>query len=132
MRKVKALLTVTVLALAACAFTCHKAANISHGVAVSINDLQAAEISLHQVGKVTDEEHQALQQGFKEVAQADIAIRKCIAASGAPGCVDAGIDEVNNLLNSKVTGIKNPDSRQQIQLLGQGLVTALTALKAAL
>jgi hypothetical protein len=46
--------------------------------------------------------------------------------------VDAGIDAVNIFLNSKVNGIKNPDSKAALQVSGQAVITALTALKAAL
>lgn len=121
------------LVLLASGFTCHHAAlQSSTGVAASLKALQDGEITLHQQGTVSDSEHRMLQEGFKTIAQEDKVVRQCIYDSGAGGCVDEGIATVQNFLDSKVNGVKNPDSRKQIQLLGQSLITALNTLKAAL
>lgn len=131
--KLKILSIIPILALTLCAFTCsHTAATASHGVAASLNALQSAEIALYNAKQVTPSEHLTLEQGFKTLAQEDKAVRQCIATTDVPSCVDGGINAVNSFLASGVNGIKNPDSKQQIQLLGQALVTSLTTLKAAL
>lgn len=130
MRKLMYLLPIVLLLCSG--FTCHQSARISHGVAVSINDLQAAEISLHGLGQISDDEHRSLEQGFKTLAQADLSVRRCIASSGAPGCVDGAIDAVNALSSSTIIGVKNPDSKKQLQLLAQALIASLNTLRAAL
>jgi hypothetical protein len=115
------------------AFTCHhQALQTSAGVAASLQALQQSEISLHTLGKVSDDEHRLLQEGFKTLYQTDKSVRQCLYTTNAPGCVDSAISAVNAFVSSKANGIKNPDSRQQITLLAQAVITSLNTLRAAI
>jgi hypothetical protein len=129
------IIVITILVMTLSGFSCsrHQAMQTSAGIAASLKAMQDTEISLHNTGKVDDEEHRLLQQGFIFLAHADKDVRQCIYLSGAPTCVDAGINSVHNLLASPaVVGIKNHDSQQQMQLAGQALINSLNILKAAL
>jgi hypothetical protein len=124
---------VLLVALLLAGFTCnHQAAQVSLGVAASVNNLQSAEIRLHDIGKITDDEHRLLMEGFKTLAQTNIDVRRCIATTNTPTCVDAGINSINDFVDSKANGIKDPDSRTQMKLLAQAVITSLVALKSAL
>lgn len=133
-RSRKAVFLVVVLSLLLSGYTCNKqkALQTSSGVAASLKALQDGEIAAHQQGQVTDAEHRLLQEGLKSIAQEDKVVRQCIYASGAQSCVDSGIATVQVFLDSKVNGIKNPDSRVKMQLLGQSVITSLNILKGAL
>lgn len=135
MRKALSLVLVLSLTVLSSGFSCnrHKALQTSLGVAASLKAMQDSEIALHNAGKVDDVEHRLLQQGFIVLAKSDKDVRQCIAVSGAATCVDIGINAVNNLLAAPaVVGIKNPESKQTMQLAGQSLVTSLNILKGAL
>lgn len=133
-RKLLSTILTLAIVMALTGFSCHHAAlQTSLGVAASLKAMQDAEINLHTVGKLDDSEHRLLQQGFRLLAQSDKDVRQCIYASGAPTCVDIGINAAQRLLASPtVVGIKNPDSQQQLQLAGQSLITSLSILKGAL
>lgn len=133
MRQSKYLILTFLLLLLCSGFTCnHRAAQISLGVAASLKAAQNGEINLHNAKQISDDEHRTLQEGFKTLFQVDKDVRVCIANTNVSACVDTGTAAVNDFLNSKVNGIKNPDSKQAIQLLGQSIIIALTSLKAAL
>lgn len=124
-------LTLTLLFLPG--FICNKAMQSSVGVAASLKAFQDGEIAMHNIGKISDDEHTTLQKSFIMLAETDKQVRQCIYTSGSGDCVDIAVTAVNQVLSSPtVVGIKNPDSKQQIQLLGQSLITALNTLKAAL
>lgn len=132
-RRITYVLVVATVALLLAAFTCHQAMQTSVGVAASLKAMQDGEIGLHNIGKIDDGEHRLIQQRFKALAQTDKSVRQCIYLQGGGACVDPGITAVQSMLESpEVIGIKNDDSRKQIEVLGQSLLTSLNALKAAL
>lgn len=132
MRKVKALIAVAVLGIVSCGFSCHQAAKVSRGAAATLAAMQDAEDSLHKAGKITDAEDKDLADAFLNLGNTGKSVNKCIGAGGGAPCVDVAIAAVEALVSTKIVGIKNPDSRNQIQLLAQSLMLALNNLKVAL
>lgn len=133
MRNKRLIPLVLVIAITLSAFTCsHKAASTSRGVAASLVALQDSEIALHKQGRITDPEHELLQQGFISLGEAGIQVDKCIGAGGSPACVDTGIAMVDIFINSKANGIKNPDSKAAIIAAATALKSSLLVLKGAL
>lgn len=132
-RKLMAVTTILMIVLIASAFSCHKAATTSRGVAASLVALQDSEITLYQQGKVTSDEHRRLQQGFIVLATTGQQVNKCIGNGGGPQCVDIATTAVDQLIASPaVAGIKNPDSKAAITLAAKTLEASLVILKGAL
>ena len=134
--RLAAILMVSVLLMG---FACqNKAAVASRDIATAVKAFQTAEISLHQqkdaagILKISDAEHLVIQKYIKAVAISGKAANNCIRASSGPACADQGIQAAQDLLNHGLAGIKNEQSKQQLQIIAQSILLAWNNFKVLL
>lgn len=122
LRKTTAIPLVLVLALLSMNATCdkyRKAGQLARDFAAGVSAFEDAEITLHQTGRVSDDEHRQIQMWVLQVAQAgktlDQAINDTHNATNAKTSLDAAATALAGLLSSGVLQVKNPDSKAALQ-----------------
>jgi len=121
-KRIAAILTVLAVAVLCSGFSCSnyaKAGQLAKDFAATVLAAQQVEIQAHKAGYVDDTMHQAIQNELISVADAgvalDAAINKSHSASGALQQVTVIRQLLSDLLNNKIVGIKDQNTKLAIQ-----------------
>ena len=116
-----ALVLVATMVLAACpSSTTQKVATISKDFAASVSAAQQAEITFYNAGKISADEHRAIETGFLQVSKVGPAIDAAVVAGNKAGilaALDSGISSLQTLIDSGVGNVKNADSKATLESL---------------
>lgn len=131
------LLAVPLLALilmgAACEDDKFKRASLAvNDFTIGLQAFQEAEIAAHNSGYVDHPTHRAIQESVAKAAQASLvmteAIRNTRNSPGAVGGIQAALSATSTLLDTGLAGVKNPQTKAQLQALVLGIRSPLLLL----
>jgi len=113
-----------------------KAAALTDDFAHSVQTAQQIEIQAFHVGKISKEDHVAIEQVFLELGKdgkvLDNAIKTCSSAKDITEAFDATLTIVQNALATADTHIKDPDTKASIDIVltaAKGTLDTMKALK---
>ena len=124
--------TVLLLSAFACADKWLKAATASDDFAISLEAFQKGEADAHTQGFVDTATHRAIQTEIGKLALAgqglNNAIRVGKSAPDAQTAVKAALDASQAILDSGITNVKDPATKQKLQALVVALRAPLTLI----
>ncbi len=122
--------------LAGCNDIVARLAKVSGGAAQVTKAFQQAEITLHQQGLVSNEEHVALQRALIPVAEAGVALDGALRNQPTNAkvltAVSAALTAVDKLNTDGILRIKNAQAQQTLSLALQSIKSLLLTFQAAL
>ena len=99
---------------------------------IGLQAFQEAEIAAHNQGYVDHPTHRVIQEAVAKAAQASLvmtqAIRNTRNSPGAIGGIKAALDATQSLLDTGLAGVKNPQTKSQLQALVLGIRSPLLLL----
>ena len=133
-RKVMLVLPMLFLLLgAACEDDKFKRASLAvNDFTIGLQAFQEAEIAARNAGFVDAPTHIKIQESVAKAAQASMvmteAIRNTRNSPGAVGGIKAALDSTQSLLDTGLAGVKNPQTKAQLQALVLGIRSPLLLL----
>jgi hypothetical protein len=106
-----------------------KAGKLAKDFSASVLVVQQVEVQAHKSGFIDDAIHQSIKQEFSQIADAgarlDVAINQSQNVSGAVAQIQVLDTLLSDLTANKITGIKDTNTKLEIQ---SGLLTVRTIL----
>lgn len=113
-----------------------KVANAVLTASTVIKSFQAAEITSHQQGLITDADHQFIQMELGNVALAGKALDSCVGSAtntaGDLACLSVTGTAIDQINAAGVDGIKSPQAKQEFQAAMAAFKVALASIQAVL
>lgn len=130
-------LALAVIPLTGCpASTQSKVANAALTASTVVKSFQAAEITSHQQGLVSDADHQFIEREIGNVATVGKALDSCIASAtstaGDVACISTASTAIDQINTDGGLGIKSAQAKQDFQAAMAAFKVALASVSAVL